>query len=292
MLRTPERVRALDRRVTKAREALESGSSYRDEKVRILDIAERVSDDIAAEQDAGDDAEAVEERFKDVQELVWNWWVGTILLGSGAESLNASDRQSLTKLMMMGADGIIHSWKKLNNEIPYDEVKTRIKEDRRFQDSLEIKDDRDFQQAVESFVDLIEFIGVSGPLTRIVGELMDVAKNGVIGVSLLKTLAEGVIEALVKGLWLSSIDSAAGKSVLIAAIAELPDARVLRAALTSMLITRVKWQISESATQHVMLDAAASLIAPLNRTFDKGEIMRFVNKANVDRASTDRIVDD
>jgi len=276
MLRNPARVTALGKRVSAAREALESGASYRDEKVRILDIAERVSEDVASQQEADETKPEADSRFAPLQNLIYRWWIGAILLGSGAESLNSESRQTLSIALLSGAEIVMEQWTRLVTDVKFEEIKSQIKRDEKFRSRLSIKDDDEFGQAIDALVDFAEFIGMGRAIEQVLSMLMDNAKNGVIGNSLVKIKSKSKIQALIRGLWLSTIKADAGKADLIQAISDLPDARLLRATLTSLLIYRVKWQISDTRAQAMMLDAAEAIIKPLNKSLDKGEIMRFV----------------
>lgn len=276
MLRNPARVTALGRRVTAAREALENGASDRDEKVRILDIAERVSEDVAGQQEMESDNAEADSRVAPLQTLIWEWTIGAILLGSGAESLNSKSRQNLASALIIGSEIVIEQWTRLVAEVKFEEIKSQIKTDNKFRSKLDVKDDEEFSQAIDALVDFAEFVGLGQAVQQIISMLMDSAKNGVIGNSLAKIDAQSKMQALIRGLWLSTIKADSGKEDLISAISELPDARLLRATLTSMLIYRVKWQISDAKSQAIMLDAAEAIIKPINKSLDKGEIMRFV----------------
>jgi nucleoside phosphorylase len=276
MLRNPARVTALGKRVTAAREALESGASDRDEKVRILDIAERVSEDIAGQQEADDDKPEADSRIEPLQILIWNWSICAILLGSGAESLNSNSRQEISVLLLQGAELISEQWTRVVSDTKFEDIKSQIKSDEKFRSELKISDKENFDQAIDALVDFSEFIGLGQGIEQVLSTLMDTAKNGVIGNSLAKVGTTTKLQALIRGLWLSSIKADAGKADLIEAISDLPDSRLLRAVLISMLIYRVKWKISDTKSQGIMLDAAEAIVKPLNKTFDKGEILRFV----------------
>ncbi|WP_343528651.1 hypothetical protein [Sphingomonas sp.] len=278
MLRAPARVTALGRRVAEARQALESGADDRAEKVRILDIAERVSEDVASQQDDGERQDSDSEHLAPLQRLVWLWSLGAILLGSGAESLNGADRQKLSALVLTGADRAIHAWTKFIAEIDFSDIKKRIEADEGFKRKIGVKDDDEFQQVVESLVDFGELMGMSEPVTAIISQLMDGAKNGVIGNSLRKVDPGSKVEAIVRAMWLSGIDAREGRHDLKDAISDLPDARVLRSALTSLIIYRVKWQMADHSSKSVMLDAAEYIVKPLNKSFNKSELLRFVTK--------------
>ena len=160
MLRNPARVTALGKRVTAARAALESGASDRDEKVRILDIAERVSEDVASHQEADENKADKDVRIAPLQTLIWKWWIGAILLGSGAESLNSTSRQDLGTALLTGAEVLIEQWTRLVSEVKFDEIKTEIKADAKFRSKLHVKDDEEFALAIDALVDFSDFIGL------------------------------------------------------------------------------------------------------------------------------------
>ena len=281
ILKTPARINSLQRRITAARQDLDEDASDRVEKVKILEIVDRVNEDIAASLDkdkpAGDLSEDANEPLTN---LIRIWVISTVLLGSGAENIRGSDRQEISTLILKAADSILSSWTKLFSEIDYESIKNSISRDSQFKQSTTLSDGDEFEKVLSSLVEFVEYMSLSFPLERIINHLLDQAQQTIIGNSVAKVTPDGALGPLLKGLWLSNIDKKMGEETLNAAVRDLPDARFLRMILTYLLIYRIKWKLSSKPLRYYLLDVAQEVIRPLNPNLNKGELQRLVDASS------------
>lgn len=281
LFKNPNRVRVLSRKVTEAREAVASGESDRREKSSVLDIADRVNDDIAEQAD-GETAKSSSASSNEphlIKMLLRQWLLATILLGAGAESIKGDDRQRLAKAVIAGGEALIDQMSKHFLAIDFEDIKNKIIADKPYRESLGIKeDDTEFSNIVSAFVDFIEYLAYSQPLERVFDYLPDQARHRIVGNSVERVVVDTKMQKLIRGVWLTSINQKAGRKDMMAAIGNLPNVQFLRAALTSILINRVKWKVPDHDTQNALLDAAEHLVKPYNPNLNKGEIIRFVAK--------------
>lgn len=276
-LRNPRQMRSLGKRVNEAKDALENGDSDRTEKVKILDLVDRVNEDVAEAE--RDDTENVDnELYKDLVRLGRIWVISTVLLGSGAESINGKDRLGLSELILESGEKLIQVWVSQANNLDYEQIKNKILADKDFKASVKPPSDDEYEKLVTALVDFIEYLSLCTPLERVTNQMLDQARHRIIANSLTKTELKGEVAKLLRAIWLTEIDFKAGSDSLKQAAADLPPAVFLRSALTSLLIFRVKWKLSDTQTRHALLDFAEAVIRPLNPHLDKGELLRFVDK--------------
>jgi nucleoside phosphorylase len=279
ILRNPARIIALGSRISAARAALDSDASDRQEKIRILDVADRIQGDMASKND-----EETERKSFGINEhalfnnLMRSWVISTVLVGSGAESIKGDSRASLVSLLLKGADWAMNAWTQIIDALDYDELKKEVLNDKEFQSTVGIEDDKEYSKLVDVLVDFMEYLALSQPVEAILNQLLDDAQQKIIGNSLLRSKDQVGLVPFIRGLWLTNIDKEAGEEQLASAISDLPDARFLRNILTSLLIYRVKWKMSGKVARYHILDAAESIIKPVNPNLDKGEIQRFVDR--------------
>lgn len=278
LFKNPDRIRGLTRRVTQARTAIANGECDRSEKASILDIADRVNEDVAhrAENPDQDDTRSNEPQLLTM--LLRRWLLASILLGAGAEGLTGIDRQGLAELVLVGSEALLDGMTRHLHKLDFGEIKSQIANDAEFKQTLGVTDEAEFKTLTSALVDFVEYVALSEPLDHVFNSLPDRASHKIVGNSLMKVEAKTKMQQLIKGVWLTSIDHVAGKKDLQRSVADLPDVRFLRAALTSILINRVKWKIADEPTQMVILDAAEQLVKPYNPHMNKGEIIRFVEK--------------
>jgi hypothetical protein len=283
VLKNPARIRNLSQKVSQARAAVEEGASHRDEKARILDIAERVNEDVAEHsQRSPREPEETSEALRDIIELIRSWTVATILLGSGAESINGKDRQILAETIIYGGEALLDSVLKHLSALDFEEIKNQIVSDAEFRGHVGVDDDAEFEASVSALVDLIEFLALSEPLDYVFDSLPDRARHKIVGNSVAKARTETPIQALIKYNWLANINPAEAKAELLKTLHALPHVHFLRASLTTLYIMRVKWKVPEAETRHALLDAAEEAVRPYNPYLDKGEIIRFVERRGTD----------
>jgi hypothetical protein len=167
------------------------------------------------------------------------------------------------------------------------EVKAKIIADQDFREHLRVNDDKEYESIVSALVDFVEFLTLSNPMDRVFDHLPDRASHQIVGNSVAKVTTDDQIEDLVRLVWLTNINASQGKYDLIKAIQALPKVHFLRGTLTSILMLRVKWKVSDHDTRMALLDAADAAIKPYNPHLDKGEIMRFVEKHIPDNDAVD-----
>lgn len=283
LFKNPVKLRSLESRVLAARKALEDGESDRDSKIKILDIADRINEDISLR--SREYNEEVEERFQPQVHLLQTWNIAAILLGSGAEGIEGDRRKALVQEILTTADILLHHWTKDRFEQDYDLVRKSIIADVDFKKDVGLESDKDFEALVSALTDFIQFFSISQPATSILSILLDQAQHLIIGNSVARAEPKSNIEGLIKGLWLSHIDRSAGSSLLNKSIKELPKAQFLRTVLAQMLIMRVKWNTFHGPLRHYLIDVAEDILKPLREGFDKGELRRLVQKLDDERVS-------
>jgi nucleoside phosphorylase len=280
VFRNPARLASLSKKVTAARIAVSEGASHRDEKARILDITERVNEDVAdqALADEGEEDFARSEIHAKILNLLEHWTVATILLGSGAEGINGECRQKLSEAIIRGAEAFMEAILRQINDIDFVKIKDKIIADSNFREFIGSPDDKEFSDIVSSIVDFVEFVSLSDQVDRIFDRLPDRASHRIVSNSVQKAEVIGKVQELIKLSWITNITPDKSKQDFIRAIHDLPHTQFFRATLTSILMMRVKWKVSDFDTRMALLDAAEEAVRPFNTTLDKGEMIRFVQQ--------------
>lgn len=280
MMISPSRLSSLSRRVAEARSVVVEGESERSEKAKILDVVERVNEEIVERERSGSAEGKDYAQFHDsILELLYSWTLAIVLLGSGAEAINGAARQELCRLIIVGAETIMEVMTRHVMSVNFTEIKSQIITDRHFREMLGAgEEDDEFVSIVGGLVDLVEYVSYAQSLEKVFDYLPDKAKHRIVGNSVVGAEVVSPMQKLIKSMWMANIDSRSARSELLGLIGQLPNVQFLRACMTSILITRVKWKISDKVTRMALLDAAEMAIRPFNPHMDKGEIMRFVER--------------
>ena len=185
-----DKLGALQSRIEKAARDIVDNKSTTVEKQRLLDITERVSErasqsSVAAfNVDSDNDEESNElndEETRKVFEaaidkisgLSFASMVGTLLVGYGAEHLDAATKRMLADLIIRNATALIDEWTAFNNRLDFAAMKNDLTSDE-FIDEMMIKYPSDtkkdrIQSTISDYVDLMKFICVSDPFRRVIG---------------------------------------------------------------------------------------------------------------------------
>jgi hypothetical protein len=99
LMRQPAQFENIQNRLRSAAEDIEYGRGDTAKKQQLLDIADRVSEEVADRANQNDTEEKTAESER-VGRVVLNWLVATMLLGAGAEHLLAELKQMLATLLI------------------------------------------------------------------------------------------------------------------------------------------------------------------------------------------------
>lgn len=285
LLKKPAQLRGFEQRVSEARTALEEGHDQREAKAAMLDIYDRVSDEIKIFSNKND-ADRTQDENPPAEAYLFQYWrIATVLLGSGAESITGDKRRQIVAELLTSADLICDLLTRKIAEVDFDEIRNQILQDEQFREDVGADSPKQFNEIITTFVDLVQYASIGQPFAAVATQLLDQAQHLIIGHSIAGVKGNTQMEELLRGLWLAHIDPKEGASVFGSAIKNLPRALFLRSLLVSLLIYRVKWSVAGKGARQYLIDAAEELVKPINGSFDKGGLERFLKR--LDKESTE-----
>lgn len=275
----------LKQRLTEATKAVQDGARNAEQKQQVIDLSERVRERARREfqSQSDDENEALRLHTESLSQASLCWTISTILLGSGAEHLEADDKRSLAAYIVSGAAAIVDDWCRLQLEFDFEEMKKALTSDEALADfpsDVEIAEKR---KIVSGLVDMIEYAAMSVPLRRTLQFLSEQARHRVLSPSVHNAETSGILEALIKNSWLIDIDVERGRKPLSEAMKQLPQATFLRLTMVSHYMARVYWSHWKRDDRLALLDVAQEMLKPLSLDIDKGKMKRLVLAAGDDR---------
>lgn len=259
LMKNPEQIDVIQRRLRKTAEDIEHGRGDITKKQRVLDLADRVREEVADTAKNSEDEKRQAGNAK-IDAAIHSWIVGSILLGSGAERLNGEIKQALAGLLIQFSSIIAHRATELLLELDFEDVKSRLLKDPDVIRSLaESKDERapaEVKKMIESMVDVLEYTLLASSFRRVLQQLCEVARRKVLATSIEKASVKGEMEKVIHAAWLADIESARGKTVLVSSIKTLPPLPFFRSALAAHFASRVYWNHWKKADRMVLLSAA------------------------------------
>jgi nucleoside phosphorylase len=280
-MRNLGRAEAIRKRLQKATEDVNSGNDRSSEKQGFLDLSEKIRAATGKQREelrTALEQIASNEDESPLKKATRKWAIATVLLGSGAEHLDAQTKRRFSASLVTVAARIIDEWTRVQQTVDFDELKRGLTTEEAlsaFASDLELDEKR---RIASGFIDLMEHAAVADPLRRVVGYLCEQARHRVLATSVEKAEVHGTIEKVIHGTWLTDIDSDRGRHFLNEAIKELPAAPFLRVTLASHCISRVYWNHWQIRDRLCLLDAAESMIRTLKLSFDKPKLKRVIER--------------
>ncbi|RJX68518.1 hypothetical protein D6858_05715 [Tsuneonella suprasediminis] len=270
----------LKRRLQNAVDAVKKGASNLEEKQTLLDLQDRVREEAGRQRENRDEGadEAWAERIAPLDRMGMAWTIATVLLGAGAEHLEANEKRRLSSLLIKGSAAFTDEWNRVQSEIDFKGLKEAITTDEALADMPGPEDIEEKRKFVAGLIDLFEYSAMADPIRRTMTFLCEQARHRVLSTSVEASVVEGPMEDLIKGSWLIDIDPAKGRKPLREAIKTIPRATFLRMTMVSHYMTRMYWAHGKKEDKLALLDAADDMLKPLEIDLDKARLKRLIEK--------------
>ncbi len=277
-VRRQESTTRLKKRLQDAAKAVREGARNAEQKQQVLDLSDRVREEASRQQETRirEEDEGWTEKFGPVEQAALTWSIATVLLGAGAEHLEAEDKRGLCTSLVEGAAVLIDEWCRLQLEVDFEEMKRALTTDEAIADMSGPGDDEEKRKFVSGVVDIIEYSALATPVRRIMHFLSEQARHRVLSPSVDKAEVTGVMEKIIHGTWLIDIDPERGRKRLKDAMKDLPRATFFRITMVSHYLARVYWSHWKKDDRLTLLDAAEDILQPLDVDINKAQLKRLI----------------
>lgn len=271
-----DQMSVLKRRLETATKAVIDGTGDSEKKQRLLDLAERVNEEVSDQRRDGED-----EDEDDLDRLTYGlrvWSMSVVMLGQGAERLNSEQKILLAEKVAKAGSNLLIGWCFELSKVDFSSIKEHLTSNEMIESFNSFKSennsDLDMKNIVSSLVDMLEMSTLVGPFRRMLNHLQEEARHKILVPPIMNISSDSKIVNLLRGIWIADLDEKLGKSELSSAIKELPQAPFLRFAIATHFLHRVYWSISDRNVRLNLLEAANQLVKPMGRTIPVGDIDR------------------
>ena len=283
LMKSQVRIRRVEHQIRKALETVESPAGNAKEKQRLLDLRDKAQTraNLAADKVSGETKQETNAASSDLDQAFRLWSICVILLGSGAEHLQAPLKRRLAHAVVHAASTLIDVWTRGFKSIDFTAFKTEVLADENLSRVIgehTSGDETTVREFLNGMVDFFEYTILSYPFRRMLDHLCETSRQRVLAASLEKVEFDDVFDRTVAGTWLADLDASVAPKRFLQTLADLPPARFVRLNLATHLIMRVYWSHWEPSSRLALLNAAIAACEPLGLTFDKGRLMRQVEK--------------
>ena len=291
-----KKLRTLQDQIDQTAKDIHDDKNTTAEKQRFLDISERVSKEtrkssVAAFETDDDDSGSAKydtnSNWKDfksavekISKLSFATMVGTLLVGYGAEHLDASTKRKLVVLVARNASQTIDQWTEFNDKIDFESMKRELTSKESI-DTMLNKYPSDIKPAklistIEDFLAFMKFVNVSDPFRKVMGRIGEHAKNPILGKSLDATNAGDQFPELIRAIWLSDLELGYGEDLLIEKTKSLPKTSLLRICVSEYLLKQVYWRHIKKNHRLKLLDIAEKILKKVSVSIDSLNIKKVI----------------
>jgi hypothetical protein len=179
MMKHPEQLDLIQQRLRKTAEEIEIGQGDSEKNQRILDVADRVREEVAESAKSKVTKKAIADDR--VDQAIQDWMVATVLLGAGAEHLSADVKRRLASLVISFSSIIAHRATEVLLQMDFSEVKKKLLKDpdakAMYLNGDDDKDATSFGRFVNGLVDVLEYILLANNFRRVLEQLCEGARQ-------------------------------------------------------------------------------------------------------------------
>lgn len=247
-----------------------SSPNIRQEKQRLVDAREAVSERVGAEKNAIRKAppEEAKAEFKMLDDLSISCTLLATMIGSGAERLEGVPKRRIAALLLTSSERFLHMWTKNRNRINFDHIRQNILSDDSIKgliETLDLFEDRqeEVRKSLSLFVDDQELRLLTGPLATILHRTAIYA--GVRNLRPVVTSAKpkNNMEEILRAVWLMEIDANLGKDATKKAFRGFKGASLVRLTTASHFMWRIFWHHWRMGSRVSFAETAKAVLAPM-----------------------------
>lgn len=275
-----DRIRNLQNKLNKAFEEVRKGESSAAKKQKILDLVDNVKN-TTAKHVREEQSESRKQLDIKLEKALTSFTLAAILLGSGAEHLNASEKRNIAQKLVDLGSCVVDVWTRQRQGLDFAGLKDDLLSEESLEEFRDYHGDIDEEEAksfISAVIDMMEGAIMSEPLSLTLRMLCEQARSRVLAKSLLNTAAESDFGELLKGVWLLDVDPVQGTKPLKKTIKALPHVTFLRSFLSMHCLSRAIWSHWKKKDRLDLLDIAEAFLEPISRGMpDKSKYRRQIN---------------
>ena len=287
------KINNLQKQIDDAIKSINNGAINTEEKQQILDASDAVNKSVAQKKslESKSARKTKPKPMNDIGHLAKTWTIGTYLLGSGAEHLDANRKRRLAALSTNGAETIIDDWTSHNLSMDFSELKSELTSDENIAKFMEQSpSDRSAEEVKKLFLDIfntVQHMALAMPFHRILDFLCEHARGAVLATSVKQFDVNSDFQSIIRAIWLTDISVSKGKPEMGEAMKLIPNAPFFRLCFATHFLTRVYWSHALQSDRLAMLDYSDAVLKPTNLKIGKDELKRMIEREGKQKKPTE-----
>lgn len=294
------KLKNLENKIGQAAKDISDEKNTTAEKQQLIDITEHVAKksseksqaifklkDETGKEKVEEEDKKLEEMLEVISKLSFSSNVGSLLLGYGAEHLDATDKRKLSKLIAEAVSLLIDRWTRFHEMIDFEEMRSEMTSDefidtldKKYSDSKmhsERKSKKELKSMISDYVDVVRFVFLSNPFREAMGMLVENARNPILERSISAVKMDQPFSELVRSIWISDLELKDGERPLNEATKKLPKTSLLRVCIAEHLLKRVYWSHAKKTHRLKLLETAEVVLKAINLSVNSREYKKLIN---------------
>ncbi|MEN3146031.1 hypothetical protein ABCW43_01825 [Neorhizobium sp. IRAMC:178] len=276
----------LEKAMSDSLHRLVDGTGQTEEKQKMLDAYEEARAEasiaMASHAEKTDDEDT---DFDFVVSAVSKYLVAIITLSAGSETLSATDKRELVRVILRLGGYITAFLLKRTHELDIERAVEGFRSSAFFQkykDKAGKKDSEEFMVMVERLFHFAELEAMSRPFAFILSSLGEGARSAILFKSVLESETSTKVEELMRSIWLCEINPDRGVPLLKKDIKHLPSSRFVRTGVAQYFIMRAFWKRDSAKDKSLFAEVAADTMARFSDV-DSQKILDLMKTPSSDR---------
>jgi len=261
VLRNTSAIVGLKQRLVERSEKVLESEDEAEKKQQILDLNSKAKASLHQKR------KEVKERvsYSGASKILRDLKLGRTLLGAGAESLLAKDKQHLAKLIIELISLVIDDWYRLIQAEDHKAIKTDLVKDIKeyLEEKSELVNEKEISSFVDVFVDLHELNSFMRVIPSLMRPLHDCASQPILYKSLDEITLNDDVLLILQSLWMTTINAGKASKKFKRSVKKLPPRAFTRFSISQFIISQAYWCSSSEDERLEYLSLAETSLEPI-----------------------------
>ncbi len=224
-----------------------------------------------------------EEKVEDIprKAISAHWFAACVLLGSGAERMEAVPKRRLARGLIGLGCRIAEYWTAERASVNFEEIRNAIFEEDSFKERRKRVSKqvwKNLERDLNQFIHIWEYSYITGPYRTVLSSLCNQGQGNVLRKSVKELNLDRTFESLTQAIWVSEMEPEYARQGFRKWLRPITGSIVLQFVLVEHFIARVYWDKWRQADRAAFLEAASNVMEGLGEHLDKGRARRAIRK--------------
>jgi len=220
-----------------------------------------------------------------------HWSAACVLLGSGAERMEAEPKRRLARGLIGLGCRIAEYWTAERASVDFDKIRSAILEEESFRERRKQMDRKVWEKLerdVDQFIHIWEYSFITGPYRTVLSSLCGQGQGNVLRKSVKEVTLDRDFERLTQAIWATEMEPEHAQQRFHKWLKPITGSIVLQFVVVEHFIARVYWDKWRRTDREAFLEVASNVMEGLGEHLDKGRAQRAIQMKSKKRKKRKR----